>query len=54
MFICEISANIILIRRKLEPTGPVQQKIKLPSPKGNSLLILNLKDLIWPCSMKVI
>ena len=28
-FICEIS---IIIRRKLESVGPVQQKIKLPSP----------------------
>ena len=33
MFICEISIIIItLICQKLESVGPVQQKIKLPSP----------------------
>ena len=31
MFICEI--RIILICQKLQLIGPVQQKIKLPSPK---------------------
>ena len=38
MFICEIS--IILICRKLGPVGPVQQKIKLPSPKGLKIYLL--------------
>ena len=33
MYICEISIIIILICRKLGWVGPVQQKIKLPSPK---------------------
>ena len=32
MFICEISIIIILICQKLGSVGPVQQKIKLPSP----------------------
>ena len=32
MFICEISIIIILIYQKLGSVGPVQQKIKLPSP----------------------
>ena len=32
MSICEISIIIILICQKLGSVGPVQQKIKLPSP----------------------
>ena len=32
MLICEINIIIILTCRKLEWVGPVQQKIKLPSP----------------------
>ena len=32
MFFCEISIIIILICQKLGLIGPVQQKIKLPSP----------------------
>ena len=32
MFICEISIIIILICRKLRSIGPIQQKIRLPSP----------------------
>ena len=32
MFFCEISIIIILIFQKLGLIGPVQQKIKLPSP----------------------
>ena len=31
----EISIIIILIYRKLESVGPVQQKIKLPSPNNS-------------------
>ena len=30
---CEISVIIILIYRKLGSVGPVQQKVKLPSPQ---------------------
>ena len=39
MFICGISI-IILICRKLGPIGPVQQQIKLPSPKGLKMYLL--------------
>lgn len=37
MFICEISAIIILICQKLWLVGPVQQKNKLPWPYNNNL-----------------
>ena len=33
MFMCEISITIILICQKLGSVGPIQQKVKLPSPK---------------------
>ena len=33
MHVCEISIIIILICQKLGSVRPVQQKIKLPSPK---------------------
>ena len=36
MFICEISI-IILIWQKLKLVGPMQQQIKLPSPKEKKL-----------------
>ena len=34
---CEISIIIILICRKLESVGPVQRKIKLPSPNHHGI-----------------
>ena len=41
MFICEITIIIILICLKSESVGPVQQKIKLPSP-NNKIVPKNL------------
>ena len=43
MFICEISIIIISICQKLRSVGPVQQKIKLPSPNRPFTLKLKRK-----------
>ena len=45
MFICEISI-IILICQKLELVGPIQQKIKLPSPNHHGIPKLGYVSII--------